>query len=370
VHELDEKLERMARVCSAHHLGGVLLTTQPNFAWITGGRSNRIDGSREPGNGAIFVTADGRRFLIANSIEMPRLREEALAGIQCEPIEFAWTKAQSDPGTLVQVARSVSPPSSEIGADWPHRDARLIDGAIVDARALLTGAEVERYRMLGRDAGNSIGQMCRQIEPGVTEEDIARLAVKTLGAVGARATVILCAADGRISRYRHPPPTTERWRRVFMLVVCAERHGLVVALTRLVSAGVVGPDLRDRTRAAALVFEWLLGATRPGETGRALFDVAARAYVAAGFPGEESRHHQGGPIGYHARDWLAHPTSDRRVQAKQAFAWNPSITGTKVEDTALLVDGNVEIITGSPDWPALEFSVRGQTLKAPLVLER
>ena len=119
MHELDEKLERMARVCSAHHLGGVLLTTQPNFAWITGGRSNRIDGSREPGNGAIFVTADGRRFLIANSIEMPRLRDEALAGIQCEPIEFAWTKAQSDPGTLVQVARSVSLPSSEIGADWP-----------------------------------------------------------------------------------------------------------------------------------------------------------------------------------------------------------------------------------------------------------
>jgi hypothetical protein len=74
VHELDEKLERMARVCSAHHLGGVLLTTQL-FRVDTGG--HRSDGSRA-GNGAIFVT-DGGRF-VANSIEMPRLRARRWRG--------------------------------------------------------------------------------------------------------------------------------------------------------------------------------------------------------------------------------------------------------------------------------------------------
>jgi hypothetical protein len=41
------------------------------------------------------------------------------------------------------------------------------------------------------------------------------------------------------------------------------------------------------------------------------------------------------------------------VLPRQAFAWNPSITGSKIEDTALLVDGNIELITGTPRWPVI-----------------
>jgi Xaa-Pro aminopeptidase len=370
VHELDEKLERMVRLCRAHRLGGLLLTTQPNFAWITGGRSNRIDGSREPGNGAIFLSANGRRFVIANTIEMPRLLDEALEGIPCEPVEFPWTQGLSEPESLVQLARSVSSTALPVGADWPLAGAKVLDGAIVEARAQLTDSEIERYRQLGRDVGEVIGDTCRMIELGMKEADIAALASHGVERVGARATVVLCAADERIARYRHPPPGAQRWQRELMLVVCAERHGLVVALTRLVSAGPATPQLRDRTIASASVFGRLLDATRSGATGSALFAEAARAYAAVGFPGEENRHHQGGAIGYQARDWLAHPSSDARVKEPQAFAWNPSITGTKVEDTALIVDGTIDIISGSPNWPSHEIEVRGHVLKAPLVLER
>lgn len=47
--ELDEKTERLARLAKQSDFAGILLTTQTNFAWLTGGRSSRIDGSREPG---------------------------------------------------------------------------------------------------------------------------------------------------------------------------------------------------------------------------------------------------------------------------------------------------------------------------------
>src|SRR6185295_7422171 len=70
--ETDAKVERVARIARDAGVGGVLLTTQRNFAWLTGGASNRIDGSRESGAGALLVSATGRRFAVANTIEMPR----------------------------------------------------------------------------------------------------------------------------------------------------------------------------------------------------------------------------------------------------------------------------------------------------------
>jgi Xaa-Pro aminopeptidase len=71
--EIVEKRERVERLVREAGLGGVLLAAHHNIAWITGGRSNRVDGSRETGTARLLIAADGRWFVIANAIEMPRL---------------------------------------------------------------------------------------------------------------------------------------------------------------------------------------------------------------------------------------------------------------------------------------------------------
>ena len=71
--ELDAKAERVVQLARESNLAGILIATQHNFAWLTGGRSNRVDGSRERGNGELLIAADGRRFVLANSIESGRL---------------------------------------------------------------------------------------------------------------------------------------------------------------------------------------------------------------------------------------------------------------------------------------------------------
>ena len=148
-----------------------------------------------------------------------------------------------------------------------------------------------------------------------------------------------------------------------MVALCAERDGLIVSLSRIVKTG--GPaDLEARTRSAAVVFGRLLDATRPGASAADLYETAARAYEAEGFPGEELKHHQGGAIGYRAREWVAHPRAQEVVQARQAFAWNPTITGTKVEDTALVVGDRLEIVTSTPDWPSIEVGTADHPFKA------
>ena len=150
-----------------------------------------------------------------------------------------------------------------------------------------------------------------------------------------------------------------------MVVVCGQRHGLVAALSRIVVAGRVPDELRTRTCATARVFERLLVATTPGTTGAQLFGVARSAYADAGYPNEELRHHQGGATGYRSREWIAHPASREIVQMRQAFAWNPSVTGSKVEETVLISPAGMEMLTSSPDWPSIPLCVHGRTFSAP-----
>jgi len=351
--EHEEKLERVRRVAHAAGLDGVLLAAHHNVAWLTSGRGNRIDGSREAGTQRLLVAADGRRFVLANAIEMPRLLDESLAGLDYTPIEYPWTDDQ-DPSFAVGKAREVLKTGAVLGADWPLPDTKGMEPTLMRARARLTDGEIARYRALGRDAGLALGNICRALTPGDVELDIARAVTDAAAGFRARAIVALVGSDERLRKYRHPVATATAWKHVVMTALCAERDGLVVSLSRIVAAG--GPsDLDARTRATATVFGKALAATRPGATAPQLYATIAAAYAGAGYPGEELKHHQGGAIGYRAREWVAHPRSAEVVEERQAFAWNPTITGTKVEDTALVIGDRTEIVTPTPDWPAIEI---------------
>jgi Xaa-Pro aminopeptidase len=365
--EVNEKVDRLARLAHANDLAGVLLTLQPNFTWLTGGRSNRIDGSRDAGAGSLFVTAQGARYVLANSIEIPRLQDEALSGLEFTPVEYPWIADHQDPPGAITAARTIVG-SAPIGADAVMPGVVTVATAVVAARAPLTDPEVERYRRLGHDVAHALEAWCRGLQPGIPEAEIARQVTATIGRTGARAIVTLIAADERIARYRHPVPTDAPWRNTLLIAVCAERQGLVVALSRIVTAGPPARTLIDRTTATAKVFGALLSATQPGTTGADLYRTAVAAYEDVGFAGEELRHHQGGATGYRSRDWVAHPASRDRVQQVQAFAWNPSITGTKVEDTALVLRDRIELITATADWPAIEFPARAGGMRAAGIL--
>jgi len=362
VSEHDEKLQRVARVAAEAGLGGVLLATHHNIAWLTSGRHNRVDASREAGSARLLVAADGRRFVLANAIEMPRMRDEVLAGLDYEPIDYAWTDDQ-DAAHAVATAKKLLPADAKLGADWSLPDVAPVESAIARARVPLTDGEMARYRALGAEAGRMMGRICRALTPGDDERDISRAVVDGAATIRARAIVSLVGSDDRLRRFRHPVPTATEWKHVVMLALCAERDGLVVSLSRIVTASGP-PDLDQRTRATAGVFGRLLEATRPGARAADLYAVAAKAYEEAGYPGEELKHHQGGAIGYRAREWVAHPRSEEIAQRRQAFAWNPTITGTKIEDTALIDGDRIEIVTSTPDWPSIPLGTADRPFAA------
>ncbi|HXT34751.1 MAG TPA: aminopeptidase P family protein, partial [Chloroflexota bacterium] len=52
----------------------------------------------------------------------------------------------------------------------------------------------------------------------------------------------------------------------------------------------------------------------------------------------------------------------------QAFAWNPSIAGAKVEDTVLLGERGIEVLTATGEWPMVEVEVGGKRFLRPAIL--
>ena len=352
----------------AEGLGGVVLYAQHNFAWLTAGGTNGVDASREQGACSLLVRADGRRFVLASRIEMARILEEEIAGADFEPVDFAWEDEKARPTFLADLAGSLVE-GGALGSDLPlGGQVRTVEGAVARCRYSLTPPELERFRALGRDAGEAVGELVRSLEPGESETEVARRTSDALAARGIRSVVTLVAADERLAKFRHPVPTERRWERVLMVVTCARRGGLIASLTRIVCAGAVTDELRRRTDATARVNAKLLAATRPGAKGSELFRVAADAYAAEGFAGEEHLHHQGGAAGYKTRDWVAHPASDETVVSHQAFAWNPSVTGTKVEETCIVAGEGVELITTTPGWPQIPVTLGGREYLSPDVL--
>ncbi len=71
-----------------------------------------------------------------------------------------------------------------------------------------------------------------------------------------------------------------------------------------------------------------------------------------------------------ARDYRATAEVEDVVQPNQAFAWNPSITGTKSEDTIIARAEGPEIISLSPSFPTVEISIGKTKLRRSEILVR
>ena len=366
--ELDIKAERLLSVMDSYGCNGVLLNGQHNFAWITGGANNGVDQSRDNGVASVLITRGGEKFLLASRIEMPRMLAEEVSDKDFEPVDFSWQDEKSSGQWLSGRASDLA--GGKIVTDIvidPSTPA--VDGSISSVRRSLTQPEIDRFKDLGRDASHALDEVFDRVEPGQTELEIASLMRSGLERKGIASLVTLVAADERVAKYRHPVPTSNKFEKTVMLVTCARRHGLIASLTRIATIGPASAELFERTEAAAFVNARLCHATREGVNGSELYDTAAIAYGEVGFADEIDKHHQGGAAGYRTREWVAHQNSSEIVGPDQAFAWNPSITGTKVEETVIVSGGRCEVITSSPKFPKIVNAIDGVEYSSPGILQ-
>ncbi|MCU0510902.1 MAG: M24 family metallopeptidase [Anaerolineae bacterium] len=359
--ESQEKLALVRALLDAHHLDAIVLGRVANFAWLADGAASYVNTAATFGAATLIVTRDSQ-YLVTNNIEATRFAaEEPVEGLGFKSLVGPWHAANTEADALLA--------GKAVGSDGGHPGSVDLTAEIAALRTPRTQSEIARFQALGKSCAAAMDTAIRQVRPGLTEMEIAGLLAAAAYSQGALPIVNLIATDERIFRFRHPLPTGKKLERYAMLVLCGRRQGLVASVTRLVHFGPLSDELRRKQQACAEVDAAFISATRPGVTLGEVFAQAQAAYARTGFADEWQLHHQGGPAAYEPREFVAAPNHSHTVLEGEVYAWNPSITGVKSEDTILVAPSGNEVLTAISGWPMLKVEANGQTWERPAILQ-
>lgn len=361
--EVQAKLERLRLWMDQENYGTVILNTQANFAWITAGGDNHVLLTTDTGICRVVITPTGQ-YVLTNNIEAPRLEAEELAGLPFEIVYDDWHD-QNDDAALAKIRTGALASDTDFLAEADNRG-----GDIARLQYALLPSEQERYRWAGAQCSQALAEAAREIAPGMTEDAISAVMMQKVRGRGIDPIVCLVATDERALKFRHPIPKQAVLREHAMLVICGRYTGLIVSLTRMVHFGDLPQELVDKHRAVCTVDACFNLESQPGASVADIFRQGVETYAATGYPEEWRLHHQGGGTGYASRTFKGGLNSTEIVQEGQAFAWNPSITGTKSEDTILAKTGGPEWLSSPVDWPLIEVEWKGQKLSRADILVR
>lgn len=339
----------------ARGVPAVVLTRPGTVSWASGAINPPID--RTAAEDVVWLALTPTdAIVVTTTVEADRIRAELLpSGV--ELVSAPWW----DPELLVAAAvEALGIPATSIGTDGHAGFGVDLDHELAVARLELSAAEQDELRALGADATAAVEEALLGWEPGALDTDIAAEIVGRVEAAGGDAPVVLVGGDQRVRRFRHPVARGRPTSELVMAVLVARRHGLHVALTRYVASGPT-PELDAQLATVREIHRRVLDAARPGRTFGELYTRLDAAYREAGHTGAWEGHYQGGPIGYGQREFELAPCQQESpwwavpIAAGTAIAINPSLPGgAKDEDTFLITEAGLELITTTNDWPAAD----------------
>jgi len=358
-----EKLGLLRKMLKEEGVDCLLVTQTFNFAWLTGGR-NFVPLDTETGNSQLFVDQE-RAVVVTTAIEYPRMSGEECVGFEVMAADWRQLPLSMD-DIVASLAhgRAVEP------------DTGRLAGRLEALQVQLSAGDLEEVRKLGADLGAAIAEAAHAIQVGDTEYQAVGHIANAYLKRRIDPIALMVAFDERASQHRHPLPRAHhegRLKRWMLMGTVGRRKGLMLSVSRMVSFGPVPEDMRAKHQACMEVDAEINLNTVPGKTADELYSVLEKAYASRGFADEIRLHHQGGLTGYKARHWIAQPGGKQVVAGGTVYAWNPSITGTKSEDSIYVPTegGPLEILTASPDWPLVNVTLSdGRTMPRPDILVR
>lgn len=356
-----ETVDRIREWLDRRGYDGVILGRRDNYAWVSGGAKNHVLSSTEDGVAYYMISQDAVK-LMADSSDLARMSAEQ-DPLKAEAFLVPWYEsAQEHMRRMFQGKVYVS--------DTGIAGTENVQEELTELRMKLSERELERYRKTGHLCAQIVEEVCREALPGDTEEGVAcKLKCRCIEN-GISPDCVLVGADERILSYRHPMPTEKKIEKSLMVVLGGEKYGLNISITRMVSFVPVSEETRRRYEKTRYIFACMQMMMRDGKTYGEYFKEVQALYREAGYEEEWKMHHQGGPTGYGCREYVALPGMDKRMQAGQAYAWNPTIQGTKCEETTYLGRQGIETFTRTESWPRTAVSTPYGEFEAADILEK
>ncbi|MFF1881123.1 M24 family metallopeptidase [Pseudarthrobacter sp. NPDC058196] len=344
------KRRRVLDILDAAGRDSLLLTSNTALTWYLDGSRVHISLAGDP-IAALLVARDGDHLVTFNNEAGRIAAEELPLGVNLHAVPWYANLHQA----AAAVGNGALPPLSEAE----------VAAELRAARQHLLPAESARYALLSADVARIMTDVLSAARPDTTEFALVSALAARVVAAGAEPLVLLCNGSSR-STFRHPLATHAPLGRRAMAVVCARRDGLVANVTRWIRFDAGIPGERDAESRIAAVEADIFDATVPGTRLDRIFTEIQAAYVRHGFGADQwEQHHQGGPAGYAGRDPRVTADATDTVVLDQAFTWNPSGPGVKIEDTVQLTESGLRILTVDPRWPVA--TVNG--LERPMTLQ-
>lgn len=325
----DIKIKKIRDIIDKKGVGGVIVERQNNFSWLTGGRGF-IGLASEAACGSVLITKDSA-YLISNNIEIKRLLNEEAPGFK--PLDFLWYEESKRADIIKEAAQG-----GEVLSDMQ------LAAEFLEMRTVLTGDEIKFFTEISVQSAQVLEDVVKNVKAGMSEFEFAGEISKGLWSLGIEPITMLYAFDERAFNYRHFPPTANKLKKYVIASICSRKGGLIVSATRCAHIGKTPDEIARKYDHLCGVYASLVNKMSPGESLPVLFEHIKAGYDKK-YPGEADLHHQGGVTGYMAREIRAMPGVEYTVRSNQVYAWNLTITGTKIEDMILVKENGREIIT-------------------------
>jgi len=327
---IRDRMARLQALIRREGWTGLWITQDATLAWLFGGRFH-VNWATETGVAALAVTAD-EAVLYVDNIEGERLAiEEGAGGWPLRVHPWYSRRPDAPPGYVFDTT---------------------VERQLLPLRCFLDEEQRQWAAVGGLAVAEALEATARSLTPDDREYTVAgQLACHALSR-GIEPIVNLVGGDSRRRQFRHVMPTDARVGRTVILSLGGRYRGLVLSATRVVHFGEVPAALEREYDALCRVATAMAAASAPGVPLTAVWERTVAQYAREGYADEWHHHHQGGVAGYRSREIRMRPDSAEEVAGGYMLAWNPTLPGIKVEDTALLEeDGGWRWLTRTPKTP-------------------
>ncbi|NUU95567.1 hypothetical protein XO10_04620 [Marinitoga sp. 1135] len=354
------KIKKLRNLIYKYKLNGLWLKKNSNFSWLFHGKG-WISISHELSCASILITKDNI-YVITNNIESKRLKKEE--NVNFKIIEYNWFESEYN------IIKNIVKDINKIGTDFGFGFGINVEIEIKKIRMVLEEEDIKLYKKSGNIVMRIFEETISQISPKMTELEVAGNIYRNLQKEGFYSYVILVFSDDSRTKYRHNLPRNVQIGNRGFISICVTNGGPIISMTRSFLF-IEDEDFINQHRINAELEAKIINLTKKNIYLKDMFYDIKEIYKNIGFEKEFDKHHQGGIIGYDTREEIAQPNSKIKIENNMAFCWNPTITGTKSEDTFILNQNDIDFITWNKNsiWPVLSFDINGDIITRPGVLK-